>query len=277
MYVDGHNALADDADWNAATWSFTPEGRARLVAALDLIFENLPTRFSLDAAWVGEAIKRTEPIARDRLRELIAENRLGNRVLYIVEAADPWFPLWVGPPERPLTQDEQALLGEARAHMSAIKPCRASSTSASLYVGELTLSVPLDRRPLDGLNVGEPLDPSLQLHMCTRDGRDLILGDWQDAHSAWDQEPKDPALKVDGHGTESRLEALRWLESEMRKPIVRRDWRLLGRSLCSGWWASANGADQLLELRGFLPMALLGRRRASAEVLAGYFDPWSPD
>jgi hypothetical protein len=148
-YIDGHSALREDADWGAPTWSFTTEGRERLLSAIDLIFDNLPARFVLEAAWVGEPIKRTEPIARAKLRELIGENQLGNRVLYIVEAPDPWFPLRVGPPERTLTQEEQSLLDEARAHMSAIKPFRASSTWASLYVGELTLSVPLDRRPLE--------------------------------------------------------------------------------------------------------------------------------
>lgn len=276
-YIDGHSALADDADWSAPTWTFTPEGRVRLVAALDLILDNLPTRFGLEAAWVGDPTIRTEPIARAKLRELISENQLGNRVLYIVEVSDPWFPLWVGPPERPLTQDEQSFLEEARAHINTIEPCRASSTSASLSRGELTLSVPLDRRPLDGLDVGAPRDPSLQLHMCTRESGDLILGDWQDDDYAWEQEPTGPALKVDGHGAESRLEALRWLEAEMRNPFVRRDWLLLGRSVCSAWWVHPpNGPEQLLEVRGFLPMALAGRRRASAPVAAGYFDPWAP-
>ena|GEM_PF-3407514 len=277
MYIDGHSALADDSDWSAPTWTFTPEGRARLVATLDVILDNLPTRFGLEAAWAGDPTRRTEPIVRPKLRELIAENQLGNRVLYIVDASDNWFPLSVGPRERPLTQEEQSLLDEARAHMDAIKPSRASSTSASLYVGELTLSVPLDRRPLDGLDVGDSLDPSLQLHMCIRGSGDLILGDWQDAHSAWHQEPTHSALKVEGHGAESRLEALRWLESEMRNPIIRRDWRMLGRTVCSGWWVHPpNGSEQLLEIRGFLPMALAGRRRASVPVAAGYFDPWAP-
>lgn len=277
VHIDGHSALADDADWSAATWTFTPEGRARLVATLDVILDNLPTRFGLEAAWVGDPTRRTEPIARAKLRELIAENQLGNRVLYIVDASDPWFPLSVGPPERPLTQEEQSLLDEARTHMDAIKPSRASSTSASLYIGELTLSVPLDPRPLDGLDVGDSLHASLQLHMCIRGSRDLILGDWQDAHYAWDQEPTHPALKVEGHGAESRLEALRWLESEMRNPIIRRDWRLLRRTFCSGWWVHPpDGSKQLLEVRGFLPMALAGQRRASGPVPAGYFDPWVP-
>jgi len=160
--------------------------------------------------------------------------------------------------------------------MRTLKPSRASSTWASLYVGELTLVAPLDRQPLDGLDVGDPLDPSLQLHMCTRGGADLILGDWQDAGYAWDEEPTDPALKVEGHGAEARFIALRWLEGEMRKPFVRRDWRVLGRTLCSGWWTQASdGSDQLLEIRGFVPMALMGRSRHSNRVPAGFFDPWS--
>lgn len=249
----------------------------RLVATLDLILDNLPTRFGLEATWVGDMTMRSEPISSAKLRELITENQLGNRVLYIVEASDPWFPISIGPPERPLTQEEQSFLDEARRHLNTIKPCRVSSTSASLYRGELTLSVPLDRRPLDGLDVGDPPNPSLQLHMCTKESGDLILGDWQDAHYAWDQEPRHPALKVDGHGAESRLEALRWLEAEMRSPIVRRDWLLFGRTVCSAWWVDPpKGPEQLLEARGFLPMALAGRRRASAAVAAGYFDPWAP-
>ncbi len=278
LYVDGHSALADDADWNASTWSFNAEGRARLLAALDLIYDNLPARFSLEAPWIGDATRNKQPIARADLRKLIAENQLGNRILYIVDTSDPWFPLWVGPPPRPLTQDERAFIDEARALMGAIAPSRASSTWASLYVSELTLVVPLDRQPLDGLDVGDPLDPSLQLHMCTRGGGDVILGDWQDADYAWDEEPKAPALKVAGHGTEARSSALGWLESEMRKPFVRRDWRVFGRTVCSGWWTKASdGSDQLLEIGGFFPAALIGRNRYNNQVPAGYFDSWSAE
>jgi hypothetical protein len=85
VYVDGHSALSGDADWNASLWSFTEEGKARLVKALDLICSHLRGEFSIEAAWVGDPTKEVQRISRGGLRQLILDNRLGNRIQYLVE------------------------------------------------------------------------------------------------------------------------------------------------------------------------------------------------
>ena len=84
VYVDGHSALADDADWNAPVWSFTEEGRTSLIKTLDLICGHVHGEFSIEAAWDGDRTLEVLQISRDGLRRLIADNRLGNRVRYVV-------------------------------------------------------------------------------------------------------------------------------------------------------------------------------------------------
>jgi len=85
--VDGHSALSDEADWDAPLWSFTKDGRVRLVKALDLICSHLRGEFSIEATWVGDATKEAQRISRGGLRQLILDDRLGNRIQYVVEAS----------------------------------------------------------------------------------------------------------------------------------------------------------------------------------------------
>ena len=86
MYIDGHSQLSEDADWNTSLWSFTEEGRARLVKAVDLICSHLRGEFTIEAAWLGDLTKDTQRISRSGLRQLIVDNRLGNRIQDLVEA-----------------------------------------------------------------------------------------------------------------------------------------------------------------------------------------------
>jgi len=87
VFVDGHSALSDAADWDAPHWSFTEDGKVRLVNALDLICSHLCGEFSIEATWVGDATKEVQRISRGGLRQLILDNRLGNRIQYVVEAS----------------------------------------------------------------------------------------------------------------------------------------------------------------------------------------------
>jgi hypothetical protein len=52
------------------------------------LYELMPETFDLVAAWVGESIVRQQAVKRDELLELIAANRLGNRVRYRVAPVD---------------------------------------------------------------------------------------------------------------------------------------------------------------------------------------------
>ncbi len=76
IFVDGHSALADHADWKASVWSFSLEGREKLVGAVDLILAALPGRFTLEAAWAGDATLRADSISREELRHRIVENQV---------------------------------------------------------------------------------------------------------------------------------------------------------------------------------------------------------
>jgi hypothetical protein len=60
-----------------------------------------------------------------------------------------------------------------------------------------------------------------------------IVGDWQDAHYAWDYEPKHLAFRVAGHGPDSRSHALTWLRSQLVRPIVRDEWAAFGLTLAA--------------------------------------------
>ncbi len=273
VIVDGHSALADHADWNASVWSFSLEGREKLVGAVDLILAALPGRFTLEATWAGDATLRADSISREELRHRIVENQVENRVRYLVLPTEPWFPLWIGPPERMLSYDENAFLREARTAMLRLAPARAANTWAVLYVSELTLVVPLDGE-LSSTEDGRTLHTSLQLHMCERKSGPMILGDWQDAHYAWDVEPQSALFEVSGHDGEARRAALAWLETQMRRPIVRRDWHVLNRAIASAWLDAGGGAGRVLEVHGLGPVALMFRNRWSAEVRAGFFDTW---
>jgi len=94
----------------------------------------------------------------------------------------------------------------AAAHSSAVGRCLEGEMRKPFVRRDWrVLGRTRDRQPLDGLDVGVSLDPSLPLNMCTRGGADLILGDWQDAGYAWDGEPTDPALKFESHGAEARF------------------------------------------------------------------------
>ena len=104
-------------------------------------------------------------------------------------------------------------------------------------------------------------------------GTPVIEGAWQDSHYAWDYEPKQPDFEIAGHDRQSRHAALDWLASEIRRPIVRYDTRLLGMRLGSAW-RYADGSQSLIEARGLVPLVWLFRNRRDEGVGAGYLDAW---
>jgi hypothetical protein len=88
LYLGAHDILDDRADWDAETWLFDPAQLSRLADTIRRLYELMPERFELIAAWVGESTVRQEAVGRDELLELIAGNRLGNRVCYRVAPAN---------------------------------------------------------------------------------------------------------------------------------------------------------------------------------------------
>jgi len=89
IYLDGHSALDDRADWRAQTWLFTPRGVRRLHATVKVICDLLPSEFTIEAAWIGDRTRRREPITRKALLATIMQNRLGNRIRYEIGPLPP--------------------------------------------------------------------------------------------------------------------------------------------------------------------------------------------
>ena len=183
-----------------------------------------------------------------------------------------WFPLTVPARESEPTAEQKAFLTEARDLLASLNPIRARNTWAVIY-GGLILVVPLDRRQgIQSTDRGS-LHTSFQLRMRLNRGAPVIEGAWQDSHYAWDYEPKQPDFEIAGHDRQSRHAALDWLASEIRRPIVRYDTRLLGMRLGSAW-RYADGSQSLIEARGLVPLVWLFRNRRDEGVGAGYLDAW---
>ena len=83
IYITNGYSFATDRQWEAACLL----GKVTLVNSLDLICSHLRGEFSTEATWVGYPPKEAQRISRGGLRQLILDNRLGNRIQYVVEAS----------------------------------------------------------------------------------------------------------------------------------------------------------------------------------------------
>jgi hypothetical protein len=144
----------------------------------------------------------------------------------------------------------------------------------------LVLCIPLDVAKGSTLSMKGSLHSAIQLMMRNWNEQPEIVGDWQDAHYAWDYEQKTLAFRVDGRGPAPRAAALAWLATELRRPVLRDDWRILGRTICSRWrWTDESKAGEYRglfprEYRGLFPIAMVLSHRPSRSVPAGFLDPW---
>ena len=81
-----HQSLAEDADWNAVTWSMDPAGLERLAVTLEWLYDELPGEFTFEARWGSE-----EPIeklvSRVELLRIVRAGQIGTRSRYRVPAA----------------------------------------------------------------------------------------------------------------------------------------------------------------------------------------------
>jgi hypothetical protein len=182
-----------------------------------------------------------------------------------------WLHLSGGTPPDPETA-EAAFLTEARTILDQLRPIRANNTWVAPPSYGLTLVIPLDRSRFPAPKRGEELHTALQLLMRDWKSGPEIVGDWQDSHYAWDYEPRQLAFRVEGHGPDSRSQALAWLRSQLERPIVRDEWAAFGRTLAAAWRHADGAPHPVLETRGVFPIALLGQPTRS--VPAGFFDAW---
>jgi hypothetical protein len=79
--------LAEDADWNAATWSLRPEMCDPLARTVQAVGEALLTDFTFEALWVSDQVEKTVEIDLNSLVELTRRDELGTRTRYVVNHA----------------------------------------------------------------------------------------------------------------------------------------------------------------------------------------------
>jgi hypothetical protein len=74
--------LSDDAEFEAETWALDSAHLPALALAVSILAKET-RRFSFCARWLtGERPRQTEKIRSAQLVKLVAENRVGNNVLY---------------------------------------------------------------------------------------------------------------------------------------------------------------------------------------------------
>lgn len=85
MYsADLHDALTDDADWNASSWDVTDVGTKRLVATISYLGTMLPDGFQLQALWAGDTPLEVKRVSLDEMVDIASSGGLGTRTTYEV-------------------------------------------------------------------------------------------------------------------------------------------------------------------------------------------------
>jgi hypothetical protein len=126
-----------------------------------------------------------------------------------------------------------------------------------LFGGALLIVLPL----------ASSLHASIQLQMTSSQ----ILGTWDDKHYLWDSTPDGgEALRVEGVDSRARARALAWLDHEIRRPVVRRDYTW-GRLRHTTWEHTDDGEFSWSDARGLQLVRTLGIQ--CSEEPAGFLDP----
>lgn len=89
LAAHGCELLADDADWDAATWSMTDDGKRQLSAALERLFQHTTGDVRFSAIFDGDRVETEEAISRQELRRIAADGGLGTKTQYVVEGHEP--------------------------------------------------------------------------------------------------------------------------------------------------------------------------------------------
>jgi hypothetical protein len=81
---DACSLLADDADWDAPTWSLLPSILQPLAITIRKLYELAPNDFSITAVFGGDIATETISISINELLEIVSAGKLGNKVRYNV-------------------------------------------------------------------------------------------------------------------------------------------------------------------------------------------------
>ncbi len=80
-----HEYLTDAADWDADTWDFEEEGRARLARTLGWLYERMPEAFRFSATWGPVTIDERD-VDRDELLAIVEGNAVSTTTIYNVRS-----------------------------------------------------------------------------------------------------------------------------------------------------------------------------------------------
>lgn len=81
----GVDLLADDADWDAPTWSMRSEELPRLEATLRALCEALPDGFEFVASWVSEPLDHEVELSCEELLGLARTSRFNGHTVYVIK------------------------------------------------------------------------------------------------------------------------------------------------------------------------------------------------
>ena len=81
----GESLLADDADWDAPTWSMRREELPRLQATLATLCQALPEGFEFVASWISEPLPHRVEVSCDELLELCQTSSFNGHTLYAIK------------------------------------------------------------------------------------------------------------------------------------------------------------------------------------------------
>ncbi len=84
LALHGCDLLADEADWNASTWTMTDEGAQHLASSFDRLFELVTGEVNVAAIWDGDQADTEQAIGRNEFLRLITASGLGTKTRYVI-------------------------------------------------------------------------------------------------------------------------------------------------------------------------------------------------
>lgn len=82
--TEAHDALTDQADWNAPFWEMDPTALQRLDRAVRVLYELSPKGIAVQAIWVSDKVHEIRTVSIKQMSEVLRQSRLGTRTRYHV-------------------------------------------------------------------------------------------------------------------------------------------------------------------------------------------------
>lgn len=85
--TEAHDALTDQADWNAPFWDMDPAALQRLDRAVRVLYELSPKGIAVQAIRVSDKVRETRTVSIEQMSEVLRQSRLGTHTCYHVPKA----------------------------------------------------------------------------------------------------------------------------------------------------------------------------------------------